>query len=426
MIRVKLGSHIPFIFFAGSPAPYMLRTRRTVSSSLQRDAKRLGALALALGASGSRVEDIYWENQLADQIRKLLRQQQDEALEHALDELAQSDTNAYEVLIELIETHSESGTVTGPDGQPWDALLIVAPLAAWTRYSIFSGPLTAPAHARLQQALHTDILASDARLALLPALFSMDQMPRSFSETWRWMQNLAQQAVQGSEVHLQDYLLSEQVETAPMLADTRYLVGVVAAPAGAPLFRWQEDGGRPEASRGNSLEQWIAHTHEAFSELLPGCAFECILPDAYYVSNREADKTIRPLTLQAALSWLQESMDMPAETLRAVIAGCGESRIEEYRIGLTAKQSNDVIYGCMWPLFGPEVAIQAIDDGAETVAQISELLRRSGVREIRRIPGLLAPEHCEDCGAPYFPNPQGELVHPEMPEEVPSAPALFH
>ena len=40
--------------------------------------------------------------------------------------------------------------------------------------------------------------------------------------------------------------------------------------------------------------------------------------------------------------------------------------------------------------------------------------------------GLLPPDYCEDCGAPYFPNPLGELVHAELPEDAEAAPAKFH
>ncbi|HEX7649512.1 MAG TPA: DUF2863 family protein, partial [Noviherbaspirillum sp.] len=35
-------------------------------------------------------------------------------------------------------------------------------------------------------------------------------------------------------------------------------------------------------------------------------------------------------------------------------------------------------------------------------------------------------EFCEDCGAPLYPDSDGELVHAEMPEDVPSGTEHFH
>jgi uncharacterized protein YuzB (UPF0349 family) len=35
-------------------------------------------------------------------------------------------------------------------------------------------------------------------------------------------------------------------------------------------------------------------------------------------------------------------------------------------------------------------------------------------------------EYCDDCGAPLFPNPEGENVHAEMPEDMQDTPARLH
>src|SRR3546814_3883759 len=48
------------------------------------------------------------------------------------------------------------------------------------------------------------------------------------------------------------------------------------------------------------------------------------------------------------------AVNLEASQLRAVVAGCGENRIDEYRISFTARNSNDVYYGCVWPLYGRE------------------------------------------------------------------------
>ena len=52
---------------------------------MNRDATRLVTLAQSLNRSGSRVEDVFWENQLGEAIPKLLKASQDAPLEAALD-----------------------------------------------------------------------------------------------------------------------------------------------------------------------------------------------------------------------------------------------------------------------------------------------------------------------------------------------------
>ncbi|GAA4343860.1 DUF2863 family protein [Pigmentiphaga soli] len=396
----------------------MARLRSSKSSSrLPREAERLVALSLALNGSGSRVEDRYWERELGNALGRLLRGGHDTSIDAALEALFQSNTGAYEILVEHAETLSES-MVLEKDGQRYDVLLIVAPVVAWTRYQIPSGPIRPDVLEALRNQLHGHVLAADAQLALAPKLYSVDQMPRSFSGTQQWLHKLGAQAlglpaVRGPAL---------DGEVAELLADTRYLVGAVAVAEGAAVFRWQESPGSVRADRDGCLRQWTAQAEPLFAELLPGCGFECLLPDAYYVNNREADRRVRPLSLRAGVSWIASAVGIGPDQLRAVIAGCGETEIEEYRIGFTPRNRNDVIYGCVWPLFGRD----GDADGQPVQEEIADLLRELGVTEIRRLPDLLPLDFCEDCGAPLFPNPLGELVHAEPPEETVDAPAHFH
>jgi len=422
-----------------------------------RDSARLIAYAQALDASGSRVEDRYWESLITQVLTRLLRTGNDAPLEAALTRLTQENSSGYEVLIEQAETLSESTTLTH-EGRQYDALLIVVPIAAWTRYQIAVGEITAPNIDALTTQLRDHVLAGEVKLALLPRLISIDQMPRSFSETWQWLQRLAQEALGAGRARL---TLSDEEDIANLLADTRYVVGVVAAGQGKPMFRWQELPERKAATRKTmdkamseealeaSLlvespspksavktamtrraceEQWVAQVQPTIARLLPGCGFECLLPDAYYVSNRAADRRVRPLALQAAVAWLESVLGVPAAQLRAVIAACGEDEPEEYRIGLTVRQGGDVLYGCVWPLYermdGPDLEAASGETGPEH--DIVERLKALGVSDIRRLAGLFPAEFCEETNAPYFPNPMGEMVLAEMPEGADDGPGHFH
>ncbi len=402
----------------------MPRTRSASPTRLTRDAAKIVSLALALHSSGSRVEDTYWENQLASVLTKLMRAGSDPVIDAALDHLAKTNVGGYEVLVEQCETLSES-CVLDKDGTEFDVLLVVAPLVAWTRYSIPTASLTKKDLDLLAEQLHAHVLAKGTEIALLPKLASLDQMPRTFSETWQWMHRLGCQALGLSSMRPD---LNREPEGVNMLADTRYLVMAVAAPKGMPLFRWQEEPGELGEGRAVCLERWSLSTQDAFNRLLPGCGLEILVPDAFYVSNREADRRVRPLSLKAAVAWLGGALSLEPRALRAVIAGCGEQQVDEYRIGFTRKNENDVIYGCLWPLYGRE---EDIGDPADTPQpnteeQIISVLKECGVQDVRKLPGLLTPEFCEDCGAPFFPNPLGELVHAELPEDAETAPQHFH
>jgi len=413
-----------------------------------RDSARLMAYAQALDASGSRVEDRYWEGLITQVLTRLLRTGNDAPLEAALTRLAQENTGGYDVLVEQAETLSESTTITH-EGRQYDALLIVLPIAAWTRYQIAVGDI-APAHLdALTAQLHAHVLATDTRLALLPRLVSIDQMPRSFSETWQWLQRLAQQALGAGAARL---TLPDEEDVANLLADTRYVVGVALTECGRAMFRWQEivekkparkpkpasetdQENTPEKvaektamDRRACEEQWVGEAQPIIAELLPGCGFECLLPDAYYVSNRAADRRVRPLALQAAVAWLESVLGIPASQLRAVLVACGEEEPEEYRIGFTVRQGNDVLYGCVWPLYerGDSHGLDAEPGESGPEAEIVERLKALGVGDVRRLAGLFAAEFCEETNAPYFPNPLGEMVYAEMPDGTDDGPGHFH
>src|SRR3546814_1409421 len=164
-----------------------------------------------------------------------------------------------------------------------------------------------------------------------------------------------------------------------MLADARFLVGAIVVPRGAPLFQWQKDS-IDGNTRDHLFQEWSQAYSQAVSPLFTGCTIEYLQPDAYYVSSREADRRIRPLALKAAITWLQTAAALPAGDLRATIAGCGESVAEEFRVGFSTRQDNNVIYGCVWPVLSKEEALSAGMDAAEAAPpdQIRSEERRVG------------------------------------------------
>ena len=398
--------------------PRHSRSMRDRKSHLSPDAERLVSAALGLSNSGSRTEDRFWENALAARIERLLDSGHAQAVFDALDRLNQTDVEAYGALIEAVEAAAEAIEIE-VEGKPWDCLLVSAPLVVWTRFRIPSGPLPADSAQALSTHLQAHVLASDARLRLVPYLYSIDQLPRDFAELRKLLRRLATAAISGQALRLD---LKALPETAEMLADSRYVLGVVAVPRGQPMFRWQEIDSNDHASRVQCLEQWIAQGRANLEPLLPGCGFECLLPDAYHLNMRESDRRVRPYAIRAAAHFLTHALSIEPAQLHAAIAPFGVERPDEYRIGISVGASEEVAQGIVWPLLGAE----SDTDEPSPLDVIRETLRDTGITEIRVWPEMSEPEYCEDCGVPLYPNAKGEIVHAEMPDDVEPDATHFH
>ncbi|HEX7385783.1 MAG TPA: DUF2863 family protein [Castellaniella sp.] len=380
------------------------------------------SLAEALSRSGSRLEDLFWEQKLGEALDKALTTRRGRTIEAALDHLLEQHSAAYDVLVEQAETHSESTQVIH-EGKPWDALLFSVPCLAWTRYQLPEGRLRDAQVQQVSALLQDVILAPEAQACLLPELIRFDRLPQSFRETRGWVQSMAQQTLgQRTRPDIHD-----AESPGDLLADAFFLIGVIVVPQGQALFQWQSTD--TDASRREAITaRWAEGCAQILETTFTGCSMEYLPPEAYYSSTRQADQAIRPLTLKAAITWLQTAARLPVADLRCAIVACGEQNIEEYRVGFCTRQSNDVIYGCVWPALNREESVpdQTPEGQVDPWDTIAALLREAGIQDIRRLPGLQALEFCEDCGAPYFPNMLGEMQHPELPEEIDPEPLQLH
>lgn len=390
----------------------MKRNRFSRRTKQNPAAEELIRLAGSLAQSSSRIEDEYWQGRLAAAIDRLLAEGDDTTLNGTLDHLYGAGGRAYDELADMVESCCESKRLE--TGAAQDVVLFVAPVLAWSRFAIPSGTIAPDTLATLRVQLQAHVFAAEAKIGLTDFLWSPDQLPQSYSETTQLTERLAKAALHGKDLRLD---ASGMAETAHFLSDTRYLIGAVAAPRGAPLFRWQEDDG----SRADVLKQWRAQGGEALRPLLPACAVELLLPQPYHAAAREADRASRPYSLRAAAAFLQTTLNVAATDLRAVLAPYYDRQLEEYRVGFTLKDSTDVVHGVVWPL------LEAEDETADAPSQIEAVLREAGLREIVALEHRFPMEYCDDCGAPLYPNPEGEPSHAELPEEqAEAAPRHLH
>ncbi len=387
----------------------MKRNRLSSRKRISSDATELGRLAICLAESGGRLEKVFWEDQLAEVIDKLLTEGSEDDLNASLDRLFDSHAAAHDALADMIESRVESAVVSH-QGQDFDILLFNAPILAWSRFSIAAGTIPKSILETLKVHLGAHVFSAGAQIALVDYLYSPDQLPRTFIDTWQLMRQLGEAALAGTTLALDT---ATQPETNPFLSDTRYVLGAIAVPRGTALFRWNETDG---VTRESALKEWVKQGGPCVEPLLTGSAFQPLLADAYHAACRNGDMASRPYSLRASVAFLQTALGKPAETLRAVIGGFHDTRLEEYRVAFGPRDDDAIFHGVVWPLLGAE------DETTDVVGEVETILRECGIKEVVIHDQQFPYEFCDDCGAPLYPNAEGETVHAELPdpESLPS------
>lgn len=390
----------------------MKRTRFTSRDRISRDAAELQRLAAGLSESGGKLEDAWWEARLAELVESLLKNGAEDDINTALDRLFETNPRAHDELADMVESRAET-TRMEAQGQEFDVLLFAAPILAWSRFSIPSGSLPKSSLEALGVQLGAHVFGADARLSLADFLFSPDQLPRSFCDTWQLLRELGQAALAGQHLGIDTAGLPD---TNRFLSDVRYLVGAVAVPRGAAVFRWNEADGSKDAA----LKDWIRQGSPSLEPLLTGCAYQPLLADAYHSACRQADRASRPYSLKASVAFLQTVQGLTPADMRAVVGPFYDRRMEEYRVGLGPREKDATYHGVVWPLLGAE------DEGTDAAGEIEAVLRECGVKDVLFLDHHFPMEFCDDCGAPMYPDAEGELVHAEMPEQPATSSQVLH
>ncbi len=376
-----------------------------------READLLVEFAEGLAQSGSRAEDHFWESRLEGEIESLLQEGDEGSLNAALDRLADRESRAYEELADAIEGRVEHAVVETSTG-PRDVLLFAAPVLAWSRMPLPTRPIPPAVVKATTAALRDVVFTPEAELVMANYFFSPDQLPENFCDTAEFRQLLAASLPEG--VYKVDP--ASLKETAQFLADQRYMIGVVTVPRGEAIFRWQSG----DSPRDQVLQKWVEASRAALAPLLPACAYESMLPRAYYVACRDADRSARPFSIRASVAFLATTLGVTNNALTAVVGGCYNRQLEEFRIGFSVGDEEEIIHGVVWPLLGAE------DEMSDVAEDIETTLKESGLQRITMLRQRLPLEYCEDCGAPLYPNADGEMVHAELPDVNESSSQHLH
>lgn len=219
-----------------------------------KEIQRLINFTDALVRSGSQIEDRYWQNLAGQLLEKLYSGRRNSAVEQTLELLgSQQQHQHYEILMELAESQAECQQIEH-NGVLYDALLFSAPLTAWTRYQLPQGELKPQQLKELEAALRSHVLAEGTMCALLPNLVNYDEMPQTYQQTYEWTRSLTALALGRSQ---EAVAINKPEEASSLLADARFLIGVVMAPVGQPLFRWQQSGDAQQTEHLRCIEQWV-------------------------------------------------------------------------------------------------------------------------------------------------------------------------
>lgn len=388
---------------------------------LHHKAHDLLALIEALNHSGSRLEDQFWETQLTESVQELLIDPDSTLLEQLLDYLANSNQfDIYDVLVSLIEGLAESTTIHHK-GQPYDVLLVTAPITAWTRYQLPDGVLGHELHENLLS-LFKNYAGPDAKVAVLGQLLSFDQLPKSFALTHKFTAQLGRLALEAQATTIE---LDHQEDGITLLADTKFIVCAIATPSQKAAFGWQQST-NPLLAKQHSQTLWQEQCAQLLAPLFTGCQTEFLAPDGFYHNTRLSDRLMRPLAIKAAVHWLASITQSEFAEISAVIARCGQNDTEEFRIGFAIENNPDILYGCVWPIFSKDEIDRSSSHYENSALLIQNILTDLGIESILFLGGLYDPEFCDDCSAPAFPTADGELQHPYLPDELDFAPESLH
>ena len=315
----------------------MARTRAKSPPRLTRDAERLIALANGLNASGSLTEDRFWEVEMSALVAKLLENGNDAPIDGALDHLYQTNLGRLRHADRAGRERERVGWSAMQGDRAWQALLVAAPdrglvqvrdslrarsTATTRRPCACSCRPTCSPTARARDARAVPVFDRPAAAPFLRAA-PPGRAARRRGDLRRDRRKLD---------------LARLPETANLLADTRFVVAcavVAARRAAVPLA-----GGRvgPRRSRGQPRAMDRAgapHAREAAAGLrvrVP--AARRVLRELPRVRPARA-----PLRHPRGRGLPRERAEgASAADLRAVVAGFGEERVDEYRIAFTLRR----------------------------------------------------------------------------------------
>jgi hypothetical protein len=377
----------------------MKSVKSTKKPRLSRDAERVIWLTGKLHESFSRIESTWLEDEIMALTVKLLEANDPEMMDVMADRMSEKDPELFKEFQYLL------GAVNQVKTTAEGAYLILAmPIMAWSRYAIPTPQLSASVLDSLRDLMTRHILATGSRVIFANHLLSSNQVPGDPVSAWQLSKALWQSAEVGQDCPVD---LPPDPEEISVFIDIRYVYACAFIPKGRPVFRWNElnDGRAQVATR------WQKQAAPLIQTVLPGCTFEVLLPDSLSSAQSMVIHDFSVFSVVNAVPYLTETNKLPANKFCAVLGLFGDKLREEWRISFMRIGSNDVLFGVTWH-------VDPGNEGAEVGTEIEYLLKKAKIGDVIVLDELFSLLYCHGCGAPLYPNLDGENVHAKLSDEM--------
>ncbi|MCF0253294.1 MAG: DUF2863 family protein [Duodenibacillus sp.] len=374
------------------------------------DAEEFIRLARLLAESGSDLEDAFVEDELRAHCQASLDRLQDAAIEQALARLKDEAGSAYDDLLALAEEASQARVdETGAH------LLILIPVFAWSRYTLPFGHLATYAMRKLGAA-YLKRYTTGARIAVGNCLLSAEHIPERLTHVRRLLNGLVAEMKPGEDVAVVDVRSLLTSNPPNDFSDSRYIVAAISADAPEGLFYAR---GSTYIERARALMDFALEAHDILETELIGSVFEIQAPNAFYAAWRQTETAMRVFAVRSLVDF---AGCMGVEPARAVAtAGIfrrqgaeeGDPQDGDYEVRISIGSADDpeaVCAGVVWSCLSEEPE--------STQGFAADVLAACGVQRIVTPDQEFPMEWCEDCGAPLYATPSGNIAHVEEPSEA--------
>ena len=381
-----------------------------------RETNQLLRLAEGLASSKSRAEDVYWERELEHAVTTYLENNDEEAINRALDKAHDAPEATFDALADMVESLTESMLVDSELGQQRVTLFAV-PVLVWGRTKIPTKAIPKQTLQDIVVQLGAHVFSSKAKISVVSYLFAPDQLPHTYSESREMLTKLCETIRARTHLTIDEKIIEEAPD---VVCDMRMIIGAFQVAEGEPFYAWQEMTTPVEEARQACLTAWRAQGGPSLQSLLIGFPHELTLPRTFFAACRDADLASRAYSIGASVAYLEAVTRIVPEKLTAIIGGCWGNGIEEYRIGFSIGDEEEVVHGTIWPLVSDEAEDTPVTEDIEL------LLKATGIKTIIVLDEQLPLEFCDDCGAPHFPNRDGEMLHAHLPEDADTRGVQLH
>lgn len=344
------------------------------------------------------LEDLLHYNVLKELCNRELDRLEDSQIEAALAELKNEEGPAYEALLAVAEECAQTKSDTNIVHK-----LLLIPIMAWSRYEIVFGAVNNEPLRKIAE-LYRDTFSKEIRsVHIANLLFSPNDLPEKLCDVRKLLITLTE-----SETTVVDTVNFLGTDHTPEFSDVRYIALAVAENNTLP----QEPFNRIEHARKHM--RFSMGVKKLIQTTLRGSIFTVNCVSGFFRAWRSSEAAMRVYSLQALISFVRTMGYGPSEQILTLayfdraVQSQSEPNIE-IRIAVSTRENPDrVIAGIVWPVNDEECESQL------TLA--TDILTNQNIRRIRTLDTRFTMEWCEECGAPMYANPKGEIVHIEAAE----------